>query len=173
MRMVIVAAAVFAVFGVVRIETLFLTKGRELANASGAFAVIPRNSRVLPVVRIRYEDNLVGMGEIHHLEYGVIEKGLLVPSVFHIPGIQPLRLVGAGYCPNDFCLVFQSPENIEWKKVAAHYDYIWVEHFPSAVPYVANIADRVFASEFVSVYRVRRLGTVGGTSAPGSADLVH
>lgn len=164
-RWMIVAAVVYALCGILRIETLFISKQKELNGLSAAFAVIPRDARVLPVIRLRPEGGLIGRGEIHHLEYAVIEKGLLVPVVFHIPGVQPLRLVDTGYCPNPFCVVV-SAEDTHWREVACDYDYLWVEPFPEAIPYITTFAEPVFTNEFVTVYRTRRPATTGTQANP-------
>ena len=85
----------------------------------------------------------------------MIQKGFFVPTIAYLPGLQPLRIVGAKYCPNIFCEV-TNPNDTNWSEIAQDYDYLWVQGYPEVVPYVSTIADRVFFNDFVTVYRVRR-----------------
>ena len=65
-------------------------------------------------------------GDIHYLEYGIIQRGFLDPMLFHIQGVQPVRLVGSPYCPNVFCDSVNGAPNVDWQQVANSYDYLWV-----------------------------------------------
>ena len=142
------------------IEMLFRSKQHSLEERTLAFQAIPSGARVLPVVDINPEGvpSLVGNGFIHHIAYGVIRRGFLIPTIHSVPGLQPLRVTGARYCPNSpnaSCEVV-SPEDTDWGQVAKYYDYLWVDTYPSSIPYVDSIADRVFSNGTVFVYRVRR-----------------
>jgi hypothetical protein len=136
------------------VEYIFVSNQHDLSELTGAFQAIPRGARVLPLVQLKLR-TLIGRAEVHHQAYGVIEKGFFVPTIAYLPGLQPLRVVGAGYCPNAFCEV-TSPDATDWSEVAKHYDYLWVQGYPEVVPYVSTIADRVFLNELIAVYRVRR-----------------
>jgi hypothetical protein len=137
------------------VEYIFVSKQNELNELTAAFQAIHLGARVLPLVQLKAQGTLVGRAEVHHQAYGVIEEGFFVPTIAYLPGLQPLRVIGAGYCPNAFCEV-TSPTATDWSEVARHYDYLWVQGYPEVVPSVATIADPVFFNDFVAVYRVRR-----------------
>ncbi len=142
-------------FRIATVELLFASKQQDLEARTAAFQVIPSGARVFPIVQFGAEGTLVGNAAVHHVDYGVIRNGFLVPTICYLPGFQPLRATGAGYCPNLFCEVV-NPENADWSRVAKSYDYLWVDTFPAAIPYANSIADRVFSDGRVTVYRVRR-----------------
>ena len=97
----------------------------------------------------------MGRGDIHHGEYGVIQRGFLNPVLFHLEGVQPIRLVGSPYCPNIYC----DPANatyVDWRQVANSYDYLWVHGDSEAATVAARIGDVIFSNGTVTVYRIRR-----------------
>src|SRR5208283_626000 len=59
-KWMIVAATVFVLLGILRIETLFISKQKELRNLSVALDVIPRDAKVLPVLDLASVKTLVG-----------------------------------------------------------------------------------------------------------------
>jgi hypothetical protein len=162
----ILGLVLMAVLRIAVVEWIFLEHQRELTALSAAFEAIPRNAGVNPLVPLKPEGTLIGRGDVHFLAYGVIQRGFLVPTIAYLPGLQPLRVVGAGYCPNAFCEIVDPPAT-DWIKVAQNYDYLWVQNFPGAVPYVEKIGEPVFTNEFVTVYQTKKrpdgtAGTAGG-----------
>jgi hypothetical protein len=149
-----------AVVHVADVESIFISKQRELEGLTTAFQAIPRDARVLPLIRLKPGGTLISQGKLHHVAYGVIQQGYLVPTIAYLPGLQPLRVVGAGYCPNPFCEIVD-PETTDWNQVATHYDYLWVQHYAEALPYIARITEPVFSNEFVNVYRTRQPAVSG------------
>jgi len=149
-----IGLTLLVLFRIATWEQMFVSQQRELKQLTAAFDVIPRNSRILPLTRIPYP-GVIGTADLHHLEYGVIQRGFLDPQLFHLAGVQPISLVGLPYCVNPFCDVAGAPQ-IDWRQVANSYDYLWVHNDPEMMSAVSGIADLIFADEFVSVYRVRR-----------------
>jgi hypothetical protein len=149
------AIVLLVLFRVATIDFLFASKQHGLEERTAGFQAIPFGARVFPLVQLGSEKTIVGKAEIHHVAYGVIQKGFLVPTICYLPGFQPLRTTGAGYCPNPFCEVV-SLENTDWGQVAKYYDYLWVDAFPAAIPYAESIAERVPFNGTVAIYRVRQ-----------------
>jgi hypothetical protein len=146
--------ALLVLFRVATVEEMFIARQHELTQLTASFETIPRDARVLQILRIESEAPLIGRGDIHHLEYGVIQRGFLVPTLFHLPGVQPIRLTGSTYCPNVYCNVFHASA-IDWQQVANSYDYLWVHSYPEIIPSVSQIGDVVFSNDAVTVYRAR------------------
>jgi len=146
--------ALLVLFRVATVEQMFLSRQAELRHLTASFETIPRDARVLPVVRWP-QDGLVGAGEMHHMEYGVIRRGFLDPELFHLQGVQPIRLAGSPYCPNVFCDASRASQ-VDWQQVAGSYDYLWVAHSdPKIGPFASRIADAIFSNDAATVYRVR------------------
>jgi hypothetical protein len=144
--------ALLVLFRVATVEQMFIARQPELKKLTASFQAIPRNAKILQIVRVK---DLIGHGDIHHLDYGVIQRGFLVPTLFHLPGLQPIGLTGSSYCPNIFCTVFPASP-VDWQQVANSYDYLWVDSYPEISTSVAHIGDVVFSTDSVTVYRVRR-----------------
>jgi hypothetical protein len=139
---------------VATVEGMFIARQHELTQLTASFEAIPRDAKVLQILRIEPEVPLIGRGDIHHLDYGVIQRGFLVPTLFHLSGVQPIRLIGSTYCPNVYCNVFHASA-IDWQQIANSYDYLWVHSYPEIIPSVLQIGDVVFSNDSVTVYRVR------------------
>ena len=154
-RTMVTIVILLVIFRVAVVESIFVPKQHELDELTAGFQAIPRGARVLPLFQRDSEKPFYVRAEVHHQAYGVIQKGFFVPNIAYLPDLQPLRVVGAKYCPNIFCEV-TSPNDTNWSEIAQHYDYLWVQDYQEVLPYVATIADRVFFNDFVTVYRVRR-----------------
>jgi hypothetical protein len=154
-RNLIAAILAIVLFRFVTVEKLFVEKQKVLETRTAAFLAIPPGSRVLPLVNLARIDTLVGRADVHHIAYGVMQKGFLVPTICYLSGFQGLQTTGAGYCPNAFCEV-ESPAETDWSKVAEFYDYLWVDHFPAVESFARSIAEPVFSNEYVTVYRVKK-----------------
>ena len=152
-RRLLVGLVLLVLFRVAAWEQLFISQQPELGQLTASFAAIPRNAKVLPLTRLR-TSGVIGMGGLHHLEYGVIQRGFLDPQLFHMPGVQPIRLVGSPYCINAYCDVAGAPE-IDWGQVVNSYDYLWVYNAPETKTFASRIGDVVFSNDYVTVYQVR------------------
>jgi hypothetical protein len=144
--------ALLVLFRVATVEQMFIARQPELKQLTASFQAIPRNAKVLQIVRVK---DLVGRGDIHQLDYGVIQRGFLVPTLFHLPGLQPIGLTGSTYCPNVLCTVFPTSA-VDWQQVAGSYDYLWINSYPEISTSVAQFGDVVFSTDSVTVYRIRR-----------------
>ena len=138
-RYLYIGLALLVLFRIATVEQMFISKQHELKQLTASFEAIPRNAKVLPLVRLP-ESGFVGRGDIHHLEYGVIQRGFEDPELFHLQGVQPIRLVGTPYCPNVFCDVADAPE-VDWQQVTNSYDYLWVVHSDPEITHI-YISDR-------------------------------
>ena len=152
-RYLYIGLALLVLFRVATVEQMFISHQSELKQLTASFESIPRNAKVLPLVHFP-ENGFIGRGDIHHLEYGVIQRGFLDPVLFHLQGAQPIRLVGSPYCPNVFCDVAAAPE-VDWQQVAYSYDYLWVHSDPEITTFTSRIGNAIFSNSSVTVYRVR------------------
>ena len=153
-RYLYIGLALLVLYRVGRVEETYLTHQRDLQHLDASFQAIPRNAKVLSLVHLP-RTGTMDRGDIHYLEYGIIERGFLDPMLFHIQGVQPVRLVGSPYCPNVFCDFVNNAPNVDWQQVANSYDYLWVHSAPEIVPFASTIGDPIYSSDDVTVYRVR------------------
>jgi hypothetical protein len=152
----VVGLAMLVLFRVVTVEQMFIVHQRELKQLTLAFNAIPRDAKVLPLVTLEGGRGLVGRGDVHHLTYGIIGRGFLVPTLFHLPGVQPIRLTGSVYCPNVFCFV-TSASDAEWRQLELSYDYLWVQKGRNVLPFATWIGNPVFSNEYVTVYHLKHV----------------
>lgn len=68
-----------------------------LENFAQSFSLIPKNSRVLPIVVHQTENPLP---EDHFWAYGVIKRGWFSPYLFHDRGVQPFQVKLQTYTPS-------------------------------------------------------------------------
>lgn len=153
-RYLYIGLALLVLFRVARVEQTYIVHQRELKQLNASFEVIPRNVKVLPLVYLP-RNGTMDRGDIHFLEYGVIQRGFLDPMLFHIQGVQPIRLVGSPYCPNVFCDPANNAPAVDWQQIANSYDYLWVHSDPEITPFASRIGDVIFSDDSATVYRVR------------------
>jgi hypothetical protein len=153
-RYLYIGLALLVLFRVATVEQMFISQQPELKQLTASFEAIPRNAKVLPLTRMP-DGGVIGTAGLHHLEYGVIQRGFLDPQLFHLQGVQPIRLVGSPYCLNVFCDVAGEPK-IDWQQVADSYDYLWVYNDPEIMTFTSRIGDVIFSNDSVTVYRVRQ-----------------
>lgn len=137
-------------------ETMFISQQNELEQLAASLETIPRDARVLPL-GLPPARGALGTAGIRHAEYGVVQRGFLDPTVFHLPGVQPIRLVGSSYCLNALCDLADEA-TVDWQQVANSYDYLWVYNDPEIKALASRVGDVIFSSDSacVTVYRVRR-----------------
>jgi len=148
-----IGLVVLILFRVAAIEQMFISQQSYLQQLTDSFQEIPRNAKVLPIVRLP-RTGYMGRGDIHHMEYGIIERGFLDPVLFHVRGVQPIRLVGSPYCPTVHCEVAEAAD-VDWQQIANSYDYLWVHGDPEITTSASRIGDVIFLSDAVTIYRVR------------------
>lgn len=161
-RWVLVLLTALVIFRIATVEQLFVNNQSQLQQMTAAFEAIPRNAKVLQMGvadvgtpgNARHGGLLAGRGPTYHLFYGVIERGILAPQLYHLPGVQPVRLSGAVYCPNVLCNI-ENPTDAEWGNIALSYDYIWVEKNWVFSPPPSRFADVIFSNGSVAVYRLK------------------
>jgi hypothetical protein len=137
-------------------EQLFISQQPELQQLTASFEVIPRNAKILPLTRGPAK-GIIGTAGLHHLDYGVILRGFLDPQLFHLPGVQPIRIVGSPYCVDILCNVADAP-SIDWQRVADSYEYLWEYNDPEIRTFASRIGDAIFSNNSVTVYRIRHRG---------------
>ena len=155
-RYVLLMLAALVVFRVASVESLFIREQPKLQQLTAGFDAIPRDAKVfqMGIGDIRRGGLLEVRGPTFHLFYGVIRRGFLAPTLYHLPGVQPIRLADGVYCPNVLCL----PDDLsdaEWRKIALSYDYLWVQKDWLVPSFPSVIADLVFSNEYVAVYRLK------------------
>ncbi len=154
-RSLIMGLAALVLFRVATVEQMFIAPQGELRELTASFEAIPRNARVLPLVPLPPENRLEGTEDIHHCEYGVIQRGFLDPVLFHLEGVHPIRLVGSPYCPNVFCELANAT-GVDWRQVADSYDYLWVHGDSEAAAIAPRLGTVIFSNRAVTVYRMPR-----------------
>jgi hypothetical protein len=170
-RYLLVMLAALVVFRVATVERMFIGEQPKAQQLTAGFEAIPRGAKVLQigVADLRRGGLLEVRGPTFHLLYGVIQRGFLVPTLYHLPGVQPIRLAGGVYCPNVLCWP-ENPSEAEWRKIALSYDYLWVQKDWLVPAFPSGITDLVFSNEYVAVYRLKHqpdvtMGIVPSTSA--------
>lgn len=134
------------------IERSFLAVQPQLARTADSFAAIPANARVLPLVGWEKGSPSV---ERNFWAYGVIERGWLVPTLFHDPGVQPLQLKLPVYNPYRPAS-FGPLKAVDWNQVRRDYDYVWAYRVPQDSEPLAGIGTSVFAGRSLKIIRVNR-----------------
>jgi hypothetical protein len=152
-RRLVVGLALLVLFRVATWQQLFISQQRELNQLTASFEAIPRNARILRLNRLP-KRGFIGTAGVQHLGYGVIRRGFLNPQLFHLPGVDPIRLAGSPYCPNVLCDVADAPD-VDWQQVADSYDYLWVYRDPEIAVIASRIGDPMFWNDSVAVYRIR------------------
>jgi hypothetical protein len=155
-RYVLIMLAVLVVFRVASVERMFIGQQPKLQQLTAGFDAIPRDAKVVQigVPDVRRGGLLEVRGPTFHLFYGVIRRGFLAPTLYHLPGVQPIRLPDGVYCPNALCWP-ENPSDAEWRKIALSYDYLWVQKEWIVPIFPSRITDLVFSNEYVTVYRLK------------------
>jgi hypothetical protein len=155
-RSLLIAISLLVAFRIAVVEYMFLAEQHQLSQLTSSFEAIPRDSKVLQLERYGGNTGYVWRGELHHLQYGMIQRGFLLPSLFHIPGVQPIRMVTDIYYPNISYDVDYTEENTDWEKIAQSYDYLWVPTNPEISKLSSSIGDPIYSNDSVTVYRIRK-----------------
>ena len=134
----------------------FVRAQPELRELARSFAAIPHGQRVLPIARSHGEP-LPQRTYAHFWAYGVIDRAWFAPYVFHHRGSlpHPLDFRLSTYTPDDeFGWRDYRSDELDWKQIAADYDFVWAYNASGFGPALDAIGRRVFADEQVSVYEI-------------------
>jgi hypothetical protein len=153
-RVVIFAALVLILVRSVEVTYHFISEQAYLRKLDAAQMVVPAQSRILPI-QPRWEGDraVVLRPYIHMYAYGVIDKGWLAPSLFHIPGVQPIRLDPSIYRPSEMSLIESEPD---WNEVQRDYDFVWAYNLPLYTSKLESIASLVYAEGPLRVFKLNR-----------------
>jgi hypothetical protein len=140
----------------------FVAAQPEAKQLARAVSDIPVNARVLPVEAAADKNqSLFRRPFVHFYAYGVIRRGWAVPSLFHLVGVQPIRLQDGVYCPNDFCGPLNTEEP-DWEQVRRHYDFVWIYKSQPYIAGLSRVADLTYSDGTLSIYRLRPVGAFIG-----------
>ncbi len=124
-----------------------------LAGLARSFDAVPRGALVLPIVE--GDEDPIERPFTHFWAYGVIRRGWFSPYLMDEPGQTPMRIIHECYTPDGFWnLVYDEPP--DWQQVRTDYDYVWAYDVPKFSAQLAAIADRIYSSGPLEVYRIRR-----------------
>jgi hypothetical protein len=152
-RLLIVAAAVLVTARCADVAYHFVGAQPQFRTVEAAIAHIPDQSRVLPV-EAAWDGNVsLFLRPIHVYAYGVIDRGWLVPSLFHRPGVQSIRLKQVAYCPNEFCGPLNATEP-DWSQVQRDYDYVWLSSSIQYREHLDGAGQLIFSEGRLSIYRM-------------------
>jgi hypothetical protein len=111
---------------------------------------IPRNARIFPLVDESRDTDYLNGYYWHYWAYAVIRRGAITDGLFDIPGQTPMRIVRYPYQLN------VEAQEIDWKFVAAYYDYIWSYGDSGNRNNISKVADKVFEEGPLILYRLRK-----------------
>lgn len=142
------------VFGLRTVDIVrgFLSQQSALWNMEQAIQMLPRNSRLLPIVNVDVvKDDLLHQFYAHFWAYAIIERGVSAPYLFDLRGQTPLRIKKVGYIPDD-------PETQvpNWKEVCNNYDYLWAYDTDYYNGYLYALGTEVYRSGRLRLYRLHQ-----------------
>jgi hypothetical protein len=114
-----------------------------------AFALLPKESRVLPVVTTE----LVKTNpEAHFLCWGVTQRDIFVPTLFHLKDQHTLGLSAPGWlcAPSD-----DGSFDLRAESVRRQYDYVWVYNPEAQVIRVPERFAKIYSRRGLTMWRVR------------------
>jgi hypothetical protein len=124
-----------------------------LADLARSFNAVPRGALVLPIVE--GDEDPIERPFTHFWAYGVIRRGWFSPYLKDAPGETPMRIIFNSYTPDGFwSLGYDDPP--DWQQVQKDYDYVWAYDVPRFSVPLAGIAERVYSSGALEVYRIRK-----------------
>lgn len=147
---------------VANVTTNFLAAQPELSRMAQAFEVTPPGARVLPIVEARH-DRSIQRAYFMFWAYGVIKRGWYSPYLFHLRGVQPLRITVETYRPPGFWPL-EYKESPDWFRVQRDYDYVWLFNVDRFGPDLSKFGEVVFNGGDLRVFRLNR--GVGGSPPP-------
>jgi hypothetical protein len=126
----------------------FVAKQADLSVMARAIDILPRNTRLLPLINVIFDDPIERLYP-HFWAYSIIERGALAPGLFDLPGQTALRITGDIYTPD------LPPEDpLDWGDLRDDYDYVWVYDFPQLTPEFAVRSTVVYVGGDLRLYRL-------------------
>src|SRR3954464_6642646 len=101
------------------------------------------------------EDDQLLRPYAHYWAYAVIQKGAFSPYLFDIKGQTPLRMTNDLYAPDEFWDL-EYKEEPAWSEIQQDYDYVWLYQSPHYQPQLDAIADQVYQSDLLHLYKIRK-----------------
>lgn len=126
-----------------------------VAPMHNAIQMLPRNARMLPIINVDIvNDDLLHQLYVHFWAYAILQRGVLAPGLFELPGQTALRIDHARqYVPED---PETSPPN--WTKVCNDYDYIWTYGTEYYSDRLLTFANEIYRAGRLHLFRVHRMG---------------
>jgi ribosomal protein L9 len=132
----------------------FRAEQPELIGMARAFSLTPANARVLPVIESR-DDEPQLRPYAHFWAYGIIDRGWFSTYLLTIKNVTTVQVKSNLARPDGFWdLEYQ--EDPVWDKVADDYDYVWAFHVPQYNEDLDEIADKVYESGDLRLYRIKK-----------------
>lgn len=147
------AAAALVVARCIDVSYHFELAQPQMRQLQAAISVVPSESRVLAVEAASNSDQSMFLRPIHVYAYGIVDRGWLTPSLFHLDGVQPIRVRSDIYCPNVFCGPLNDSEP-DWQRVNQDYQIVWIYGSSEYLPDIERLGTRVFTDGKVSIYRM-------------------
>jgi len=124
-----------------------------LLSMHNAIQMLPRNTRMLPIINVDIVgDDLLHQLYAHFWAYAIIQRGVLAPGLFELPGQTALRINNAEqYVPEE---PETRPPN--WEDVCRNYDYIWAYNADYYRRQVLAFATEVYSAGRLRLFRVCR-----------------
>jgi hypothetical protein len=133
-----------------------------LAPMHDAIQMLPRNVRVLPIINVDIvnDDDLLHQLYAHFWAYAIIQRGVLAPGLFELPGQTALRI------NNERQYVPEEPETRppNWREVSKTYDYIWTYNTDYYGHPLLTFTDEVYRAGRLRLFCVRRPGNQSACS---------
>ena len=131
----------------------FKQQQSALLSMHNAIQTLPRNVRMLPIINVDIvNDDLLHQLYAHFWAYAIIQRGVLAPGLFELPGQTALHINNAEqYVPED---PETRPPN--WADVCRNYDFIWAYNTDYYRRQVLAFATEVYSAERLRLFRVRR-----------------
>jgi hypothetical protein len=127
----------------------------ELIGMSRAFALTPQNARILPVIESR-DDEPHLRPYAHFWAYGIAERGWFSTYLLTIKNVTTVQVKSNLARPEGFWELNYDNNDPDWEKVAGDYDYVWAFHVPQYNEDLADMADLVYESGDLRLYRIKK-----------------
>ncbi len=148
---VAVALLVFSL-RLVNVMQTFVAVQPQLQELAASFAAAPRGARVLPIIN-GPDERHVNRSYLHYWAYGTIQSDWFTPYLFAGEGVQVFQMRYRPYAPREF-YEYEYPRPLDWERVRADYDYVWVYNLPRFSPDLQRIGHLVYRTPHLELYRI-------------------
>jgi hypothetical protein len=131
----------------------FKLQQTALAPMHDAIQMLPRNVRMLPIINVDIvNDDLLHQLYAHFWAYAIIQRGVVAPGLFELPGQTALRI------NNERQYVPEDPETNppDWGEVCRNYDYVWTYDTEYYEHQLLTFTEEVYRAGLLRLFRVRR-----------------